>query len=433
MNSLHNGTGIAFQRGMKNTNLFTILVLLLLPAGVFADDPKPEVNVNERYTVESIEFTGIDETKISNELREEAQKFSGQKYNARAAAEFAKKLGEELKDKHSVTWVEVKVGKGDKPDHIKLGFKSHKPRALGINAPFGLYHSKQGFSGALNLDLIKNKTRFTFGIVSDADRLLERNAGLYVSFEQKNLGTDMLGFRVDFESFHQSFNQATITALEMRPDLPGFYRARQNFAPSLSFRPMKDLTLSAGVSFQRLELQYPALHTDTAYAGAGNIRYTRDISSPNGYKQTVTATYGLRTATRVLNSDYIYTRHLWTADYELSKGKSALEAHFTGGIIGGTAPLFERFSLGNSTTLRGWSKFDVAPLGGNRFAHGSLVYRYRIAEVFYDVGAVWDPGQYNPVRHGFGFGLTHGKLFASLAFPVRLHDVAPIFMIGTRF
>jgi len=67
-------------------------------------------------------------------------------------------------------------------------------------------------------------------------------------------------------------------------------------------------------------------------------------------------------------------------------------------------------------------------------AHGSLEYRYRALAVFYDVGAVWDSGQYNPVRHGLGFGLKSKKnFFISLAFPVRLKNVAPIFMVGRRF
>src|SRR6478735_1117317 len=47
-----------------------------------------------------------------------------------------------------------------------------------------------------------------------------------------------------------------------------------------------------------------------------------------------------------------------------------------GGILNGDAPLFERFTLGDSSTLRGWSKFDLAPVGGTRVAHGSLEYTF---------------------------------------------------------
>jgi len=433
MNCLRDGTDIAFHQGMKNTHILMFLFVLLLPAGLYADDQKPDVNINERYIVERVEFEGIDESKISEDLREEAQKFVGRKYNAQLANEFAEKLREQLKRRYTI---DVKVDKGQKPEHVRILFNINKaPRNVTLNLKStikGLYHSKQGFSGLL--EVVPFQDHFAFGIVSEADRLLERNAGYLIRFRQPTLGTDFLGFHIDFESYHQSFDDATITALRERADIPAFYRARQNFAPSLTFHPTQNLTLSAGLSFQRLQHQYPSLYTATAYAGTGNLQYSNDFALRDGYKQTLAVTYNLRTATDVLDSDYIYTRHLWKVDYELSRNKNRFYAHFKGGIIGGAAPLFERFSLGNSTTLRGWNKFDVSSIGGSRVAHGSLEYRYGILEVFYDVGAVWDPGKYNPVRHGFGFGLAFGKnLCVSLAFPVRLHNVAPIFMIGTRF
>jgi outer membrane protein assembly factor BamA len=128
----------------------------------------------------------------------------------------------------------------------------------------------------------------------------------------------------------------------------------------------------------------------------------------------------------------VYTRHFMTANYTFQKSRNSIEARFLSGFIAGTAPLFERFSLGNCATLRGWNKFDVSPLGGSRTAHGSLEYRYSQFRIFYDAGTVWDSGRYNKVRHGLGFGWAHKSMFISLAFPVRLHDVAPVFMLGWR-
>lgn len=431
MNSLRNGADIAFHRGMKYTHRLTFLFVLLLPVMLYADDQKPDVNINERYIVESVGFEGIDESKISEDLREEAQSFVGQKYNARLADEFSEKLREQLKSRYTI---DVKVDKGQNPEQVQVLFRIEKaPRVVALKSTIkGLYHSKQGFSGLLEIAPFQD--HFAFGIVSEADQLLERNAGYVFRFKQATLGTDFLGFQIDFESYHQSFDDATITALQERADIPDFYRARQNFAPFLTFHPTRNLTLSTGLSFQRLQHQYPSLYTATAYAGTGDLQYSRDFAPRNGYKQTLAVNYSLRTATDVLDSDYIYTRHLWEVNYELSRNKNKFYARFKGGIIGGTAPLFERFCLGNSTTLRGWNKFDVSPIGGSRVAHGSLEYHHSILGVFYDVGAVWDPGKYNPVRHSFGFGLAFGKnLCVSLAFPVKLHDVAPIFMIGTRF
>jgi hypothetical protein len=429
MNNLQTGTGHAITAGMKNLNLLTILLAVLWPAGLQADDPKPEPNVNERYVVESAQFTGIDENKISQILRDDARKMVGEKYNEKSANELAQKLREELREYN----VKVKVERGDKPDHVKVLFQTDRTRWRRFKIPgfSALYHSKQGFSGELDIPIEISHNVFAFGLVSNADQLLERNAGLRLRYEHREVGTDLLHLRIDFDSFHQSFNAATTTALAQRPDLPGIYRARQNFAPSLSLYPTRDLMLSAGVSFQRLEFQFPALHTETAYAGTADIRYRRNWTSRSGFEQDFNGGYSLRTATRILDSDLVYTRHSMSADYTLEKKGNLFGAHFTGGFISGSAPLFERFSFGNTTTLRGWNKFDVAPLGGIRAAQGSLEYRYKHFQIFYDVGTVWDPVQSSKVRHGLGFGwASKDGFFASLAFPVRLHRVAPVFMIG---
>ena len=68
------------------------------------------------------------------------------------------------------------------------------------------------------------------------------------------------------------------------------------------------------------------------------------------------------------------------------------------GGINGEAPLFERFSLGDSRTLRGWNKYDIAPAGGDRMFHASLEYRYRMLAMFLDSGSVWDTGDERRVR-----------------------------------
>jgi hypothetical protein len=436
-NELRNGMRLAYLFSMKNSILFTFFLILPWSASLPADDQNPQINVNERYEVESVTFSGIDESNISELLRHEAQEMVGEKYSEKSAHDLAKKLGEEM-PKYSVT---VKVERGKQPEHVHLEFQFERIRgfSLGFNAPWLVYHSKEGFSGAIEIPYETHHHVFAFGLVTDAEQLLERNAGLRLRYEHRKLGTDRLQLRMDFDSYHQSFNSATESALAQRPDVPGVYRARQNFAPSLSLHPALGWMLSAGVSFQRMQQQYPAIHTETAYAGTADIQYERTLESSTGYEQNFGAHYSLRTATRILDSDYVYTRHLVTADYSLSKGRSLFGAHFIGGYITGTAPLFERFSFGNSTTLRGWNKFDVAPLGGTRAAHASLEYRYSYFQIFYDVGAVWDLANPKVVRHGLGFGLATkpmifgSKFFASLAFPVRLHNVAPVFMMGLRF
>ncbi|HYK91658.1 MAG TPA: BamA/TamA family outer membrane protein [Acidobacteriota bacterium] len=417
---------------MKNKLLFTILLMLFCPARKAGSQEPEKENVNEKYAVESVEISGVSESKIGKALNADLQKLVGEKYNQEASDDLAKRLRKELREYS----VKVKVKRGDKADHVKLIFEAERIRWKRFEVPIppAVYHSKEGFSGAIEIPIDFQHNVFTFGLVDSADELLERNAGFRLRYENRKVGTDLLQLRVDFDSYHQMWNQATEAALAQNPDVPGVYRTRQDFAPSLSLMPVRDLKLSVGTSFERFQTQYPVTHTQTAYAGTANVQFRHDVEGSSGVRQRLKAAYGLRTATRVLDSDFVYTRHLFTADYTISKGKNLFGAHFRGGLVTGQAPLFERFSMGDSFTLRGWDKFDVAPVGGARAAHGSLEYRYRPFQIFYDVGTVWDPGQSAHVRHGLGFGLVFkGGAFISLAFPVRLNHVVPALMLGCRY
>jgi len=417
---------------MKNKTVVTLILILLCPAWVRAGQQKPDPNVNSRYDVESVVISGVAESKLSKTLRDDMQKLVGEKYNQEAAEALAKRARKELRD-YSVS---VKVKRGDKSEHVKVIFEAEQIRYKRFEFPVPpvVYHSKEGFSGALEVPIDFNHNVFTFGLVDSSDELLERNAGFRLSYENRKVGTDVVQLRLDFNGYHQTFNNATQVALAQASNVPGIYRWRQDFAPSLSLIPHRDLKLSVGTSFQRFQIQYPVPRTMTAYAGTADVQYRHRLQSRGGIRQDFSAGYGLRTATRVLDSDFVYTRSFMTADYRISRHRHSFGAHFQAGMISGIAPLFERFSLGNSFTLRGWNKFDVAPIGGTRVTHGSLEYRYRPFEVFYDVGAVWDRGQNARVRHGLGIGwASKDGFFASLAVPVRLHDVTPMFMLGFRY
>lgn len=419
---------------MKNKIFVTILLLLFWPAAVRAgsQDQEPETNVNSRYDVESVAVSGVAESKFSKALRDDMQKLVGVKYDQDAAHKLAGRMRRELPD-YTIT---VKVKRGDQPEHVKVIFAAERTRwkRFEFAFPHVVYESKEGLSGTFEIPLDYHHNVFTFGIFNSADELLERNAGFNLRFENRKIGTDLVQLRLDFDSSHQTFNAATQAALAENPDVPGIYRIRQNFAPSFSVFPLRDLKLSAGASFERFQTQYPTTHNQTAYAGTADVQFRRSVRPVSGYRHDFRARYSLRTATKTLDSDFVYTRHYAAVDYSLNIGKNLFGIHLQGGLITGTAPLFERFSLGNSLSLRGWNKFDVAPLGATRLAYGSLEYRYRPFQVFYDVGTVYDPGREARVRHGLGFGYAdRDGFFASLAFPVRLHNVVPIFMAGFRF
>lgn len=95
--------------------------------------------------------------------------------------------------------------------------------------------------------------------------------------------------------------------------------------------------------------------------------------------------------------------------------------------------LFERFVLGNSSTLRGWNKFDLDPLGGNRMVHNSVEYRYGVFQAFYDSGAIWDRPDAAVLRHSVGVGLRQGVFSLAVAFPLKEGRIDPIFMMGMNY
>jgi outer membrane protein assembly factor BamA len=83
--------------------------------------------------------------------------------------------------------------------------------------------------------------------------------------------------------------------------------------------------------------------------------------------------------------------------------------------------------------LRGWNRFELDPLGGNRVIANTLEYRYRLFDVFYDSGAIWDQGQTAVLRHSLGVGIRSNGTYAALAFPIREGHIEPVFMVGMNY
>ena len=102
------------------------------------------------------------------------------------------------------------------------------------------------------------------------------------------------------------------------------------------------------------------------------------------------------------------------------------------GRITGDAPLFERFSLGDATRLRGWDEYEITPAGGDRVVYASVEYRYSGIGLFLDVGSAWDAKTERRVRASAGFGLHAGPAFFSVGFPLNTDKVTAIFTIGVR-
>jgi hypothetical protein len=418
---------------------FAWLGCLLLSGslGSFAGTQDSEFNVNTRYTVETVVVKTEDwstdvaaetdrQGKLSSSLRKDVAALIGEKLNPGMLEEIGRRIRKEFRART----VEHHVLRGKSPDYVQVIFeiKLH-PARFDVSVPKLLYTSKQTWSGAVEATASVGHQGLTFGGVSDGDELSERYTGMIARYENNRLGSDRVRFRFGFEHYNQV---AWDSATERAAGLDSLYRSRQNLEPEVTFVLSRPLTLSVGASFQQMESLSPAAPSETANAVISTLRYHRRLEGSES-QHDLDAGYNLRAATKVLSSDFAYVRHRLQFRYMMTRGKSVVIDELTGGMIAGHAPLFERFTLGNATTLRGWNKFELDPMGGNRVVHNSVEYRYGAFQAFYDTGAVWDRTETAVLRHSAGIGLRQGVFSLAIAVPIREGHIEPIFIVGMNY
>lgn len=398
------------------------------------DQEAGPTNVNTRLIVESVQVSGRGSAKLSNPLRSDLDHVAGQNFDP----PLLERLRDRIKQELRVPEVRMHVAKGDMPDHVIVNFEigAEREKRFDLDLARFLYHSKQGWSGQGHATVNINENAFSFGMVSDGDRLSERYAGIQAGFERRHVGTDRLGLRFDFSSYHEQWNQATL--LQAAPD--DIYRTRTHFSPMATVVILEPLEVSFGVDFARYRLSLPVAKTESSNAVVTTLRYHQRWGSASGAprgndegEHDLRASYSVRAGTHFLESDPVFARHQAEVRYRFRRGRQDLSVGFLAGIISGRAPLFERFVLGNAETLRGWNKFDLDPLGASHVAHGSIDYSYRSFLVFYDTGAVWDRPEEREQKQSLGLGCKKGGFQLAMAFPVKSGTVNPVFYAGMNF
>jgi hypothetical protein len=392
-----------------------------------------ESNINSRYIVESVEISGHSDVKISSFLRSDLNRMVGGKVDSESIDNLARRIRKEL----HVSTVTHRLLRGQEAEHVKVVFdvKGHR-QDVDVTIPKLIFNSKSGWTGSAQIGTSAGSNSFTFGIVSDNDTLPERFTGITARYEERKLGTDRVRLSFNFASYHEQWNRSTDNFLSQPSAaaglIPGTYRTRQDFEPAVTVVLAKPLTLTVGGGFQRFETQSPNARFQGSNAAVTSLRFHHQVEDSDA-KQDVDANYSLRAATRVLDSDFAYVRHLAQARYNYKRGRHEVSDEVMAGLISGQAPLFERFVLGNSSTLRGWNRFDLDPAGGDRVVHNTVDYRYRWLEAFWDTGAIWNRGEPVIQRHSLGAGFREGAFFIAVAFPVRNTKVEPIFMVGMNY
>ena len=404
---------------------FLLFAALLCVVPVWGDDAAE--NVNSKYVVESIEIVPASVAKrLSSQIKTDMDSLVGQKFDPEATDKVAKRIADDVHRD-----VRRRIEKGTQPEHVKVIYSARRVFEADADVTKFAYHSTHGWTGGLQTDFDLAGLTFRAGVQTDSDHLLERYAGYTLGVERRI--QDRVRLRLDFGDFHQQWNATTLRASEANPDLPGIYRERYILSPTVSVAVTEGLALTVGMDIHHFQTQFPAARFEAANAVTTTLRY-RGRWSSDASRQEVDAGYGLRAATRTLGSDYVYARHVVRMEYKGVIGQNSFSAEFLGGRVDGRTPLFDRFVLGDSRTLRGWSKFDVAPLGGSRVAHGSVEYTYRWIGCFFDTGSVWRRDDAVNVRHSAGVSVGgRDDLFIALAFPLRSGSIQPLFILGMNF
>lgn len=392
-------------------------------------------NVNSRYTVESIEVAGEAQPLLPQSLRERVASMIGARFDPAQFDELAQEVRKQL----HLRSVEPHIVRGTAPDRVRVLLMTERRSVeFDVSVPKFVYHSSQGWSAQIQASTTIARTHvLRAGLVSDGDELTERFAGVTAGYENLSSASDRVHTAFLVEDLHDQWNQAT--NLADGPKQTDLYRSRRNLQPEAILRLAKPLTVTVGMSFGQMDMENTALSPRNANAIVAMVRYSNAIER-SAHPQQVEASYSLRTASG-LGGDYHYTRHRAAAHYAIQIGRSTLSEDAIVGDISGSAPLYERFVVGTSALLRGWNRYEIDPLGGNRILHNSVDYGLRInswekpgsIEVFYDAGVLWNQGQAAPLRNSMGIGYRQSVFSMVLAFPFRQGRVEPVFMVGMNY
>jgi hypothetical protein len=421
--------------GNAYRSLFGLVFLAGLTFGIFTASAfswnvPDDTNVNSRYTVERIELSGVPESKLSASLRKELQQRVGEKFSPEAFAKLAGRVREEVRAR----LVAPKLLRGSSSEQIRVVFEVSGRRLDLLAKPSRLtYHTAQGWAGDLTMQL----GGAHIGIVSDGDEYVERVSGIKAGYSH-GFWQDRIRPGFEWQSMRSQFHRSTLDRT------PEPYRGFELFQPEVTFTPWRgadreEISFSSGLRLQRFTNPSPGVNREASHALVNTLRYRRVWGEESTGESSTHAEYRLRTGLAGLGSDYRFTRHEAEAGLDWRRGRHLVLLRAQGGTINGDAPLFDRFAYGNATTLRGWNKFQLAPLGANKaiastLEAGTRVWRQTMLTAFFDSGAVWNQNGAGAVRNSTGLGLrAKNGFFLYLAVPLRANPVEVVLITGAYF
>jgi hypothetical protein len=397
-------------------------------------DHEHDDNINGRYVVERAEVAGLPDGELTQGLRDDLQALTGKRLDSGDADRFQERIEREL-PRYDFS---RRIQRGTEVGRIHLLYEARKKEPppwlrfepLRSNL---IYHSEQGWGGYWDFNIGDRTIRFTpIFAAANAEDSVEEYSGVGLRFETRKLGTRRLGASLEWSWFEQDWRAPTLDALPLSPEIPRPYEARISVTPLLKFALTPQLSVAGGVSISELQPLAPATDPQMANAFVASIDFDRQWTPRADVNHRALIDFGVRAGSQQLESDLAYTKYLGQGVYRFDFGRHHVQATGMAGGITGDAPLFERFALGDSMTLRGWDKYQITPAGGNRMVHSSIEYRYTGVGLFLDVGSVWDAHAERHVRVSTGFGFHGGPAFLTVGFPLNTDNLTAIVALGLR-
>jgi hypothetical protein len=399
-------------------------------------EAQQQADINAKYVVEEVVIQGVRDAVVTTEMRDDREALKGKPLDE----EVAERLSTRLRAAFPDYTLQRRISRGSQRGQIKVVFhleRSEQSRWLRFEPmeANAIYHSDQGWGAKMPLTISGGDFRVEPHFAIDAgDDLIEEYSGFGLRFESRKLGTERLGVFFDWATYDSDWRDPTLFAAGANPAIAPLYRNRMTVTPLVKFAVTQNLTVAGGVSITELDSLNETLSTSQmANAAVGSLRFTQHWKRSSGIQHDLEAAFTVRSGLDGLESDLVYDRYVTQADYlfRMSHHRVLVSGMF--GSLTGIAPMFERFSLGDSRTLRGWDKWDIAPAGGDRVFHTSVEYRYRVLALFLDSGAVWDKDTDRKIRFSTGFGFTPGPAFFMVGFPLNTDDFRAVFTMGLRF
>src|SRR3984885_4168270 len=188
----------------------TLLGQSLTPVSDSTDQgPAYDLNINSRYTIESINFVDQREYKLSTSSLEEIRRLVGAKVNTEALDRLALRIRGELRA-HDVTF---KLTRGAETDSVRVLIQVDRAGgSFDASVPTLSYNSAVGFTGTGQLTSTIGPNAFTFRMLRDSNDLIERFSGVQANYERSVGKRIRLGF--EFDAYQDQYATSTLTAVD---------------------------------------------------------------------------------------------------------------------------------------------------------------------------------------------------------------------------